>query len=236
MKNSMRTGLLALFLCTLPALAGEPAVLTVGAKEVRVAVPEGYVRASVAAPSALAVAAAALPPSLRLVESFIAESDLKRLLIGGEARHPYLQLQVLRDAEALDFTEAEWAAMLPMMAQQLGAADLDAHVEAARAGSNARMSEAAGGAIDVELGRVGAPRIQSQDDGVLRYALRLPVAGSVNGQRVDMVLAASGSALLLGGKLVMLNGYLREQEGVDAAAQVHGFVDAAIRDSRPLND
>jgi hypothetical protein len=51
-----------------------------------------------------------------------------------------------------------------------------------------------------------------------------------------MVLAASGSALLLGGKLVMLNGYLREQEDVDAAAHVHGFVDAAIRDSRPLND
>lgn len=236
MKNAIQACLLALLMCTLPAMAGEPATLTVGAKEVRVATPVGYVRTSVTAPAAFAVAAAALPPSIRLVETFIAESDLKRILLGSEARHPYLQVQVLRDTEALDFTEAEWAALLPMMAQQMGATDLDAYVEAGRAESNARMSKAAGGVVEVELGRVGAPRIQSQDNGVLRYALRVPVGGRVNGQQVETVLAASGSALLLGGKLVMLNGYLREQEGMDAAAQVGAFVDTAIRGSRALND
>jgi hypothetical protein len=236
MKNEILASLLALLMCALPALAGEPATLTVGAREVRVAMPDGYVRTSVTAPTAFAVAAAGLPPSLRLVETFIAESDLKRILLGSEARHPYLQVQVLRDAEALDFTQAEWAALLPMMAQQVGATDLDAHLKAGRAETNARMSKAAGGAVEMELGRVGAPHIQSQDDGVLRYALRVPLAGSVNGQQVEIVLAASGSAMLLGGKLVMLNGYLREQEGVDAAAQVGAFLDTAIRDTRVLND
>lgn len=49
-------------------------------------------------------------------------------------------------------------------------------------------------------------------------------------------MAAAGSALLLGGKLVMLNGYLREQEDQDAAAYVGAFVDMAIRDSRALNN
>lgn len=89
----------------------------------------------------------------------------------------YLQVQTLRDAEALSVTDDEWAALLPMLAQQLGATDLDAHARATRAGSNARMSEAAGGEVEVALGRVGTPRIESQADGVLRYSLRVPVTG-----------------------------------------------------------
>ena len=73
------TALLLTLVATL-AHAEQVVPLTIGGTEVRIAMQDGYLRASEKAPALFATSAAALPPALRLVDAVIAESDLKRML------------------------------------------------------------------------------------------------------------------------------------------------------------
>jgi hypothetical protein len=209
--------------------------LTIGGTEVRIAMQDGYLRASEKAPSLFATSAAALPPPIRLVESLLAESDLKRVLVGQGMALPYLQVQAMRDAEALDFSVEDWRALQPMLAKQLGAIDLDAQTQATQSGMGERMGKASGGTVEIKFGEIGKPVVYSQAGDVIRYAMRLPMKGAVNGQPVEMVLDCAGAALVLNGKLLMINTYLREDGRDDAFADVRAFLETQVQRAQALN-
>jgi hypothetical protein len=218
-----------------PAQAADVAPVTIGATQIRIAVPDGYLRGSEKAPSLYATSAAALPPTIRLVEMLIDEADLKRMLLGQTVANPYLQVQVLRDAEALEFSAQEWDALQPTLAAQLGATDLDAATQAMQSGMGERMGAASGTPVKIEFGEVGKPQVYSQAGGVIRYAIRLPITGNVAGQPVQMVVDCAGAALLLNGKLLMLNTYLPEDEPQASMARVRAFLADLVERTQALN-
>jgi hypothetical protein len=218
-----------------PAQAGEAAPVTIGTTQVQIAVPDGYLRGSEKAPSLYATSAAALPPAIRLAEMLVDEADLKRMLVGQTATDPYLQVQVVRDAEALEFSAQEWAALQPTLAAQLGATNLDAATRELQAGMGERMGAASGASVEIAFGEVGKPQVYSQEGGVVRFAIRLPITGNVNGQPVQMVVDCAGAALLLNGKLLMLNAYLVEDEPQASMARVRAFLAELVERSQALN-
>ena len=209
--------------------------LTIGGTQVRIAMQDGYLRASEKAPALFATSSAGLPPALRLVEAVLAESDLKRMLAGQGMALPYLQVQVIRDAEALDFSLEDWRALQPIMARQMGATDLDAQTQAMESGMGERMGKASGGPVEVKFGEIGKPVVYSQAGDVIRFLMRLPVSGSVHGQPVEMVLDCAGAALVLNGKLLVINTYLREDGQPDPSADVRAFLEAAVARAQALN-
>lgn len=219
--------------------AGAPAErvvpLAVGKAEVRIALPDGYVRASEAAPTMFSAAAAALPPAIRLVEAVMAEADLKRALAGQDLQQPYVQVQAPRDAEAIDLTAADWRQMMPLMAAQLGAVDLTEKSQSLQDGAGERMGKALGADVAIRFGEVGTPQVYSQADDVIRYGLRLPISGSVDGKAVDMVLDCAGAMLVLNGKLLTINVYLRQDAQGDNLARVRATLDAVVARARALN-
>ena len=224
-----------LALCSTLASAEDIAALTIGGKELQVALPAGYVRASEKAPSLFATSAAALPPALRLVEALLAESDIKRMLAGQSLAQPYVQFQVMRDAEGVDFSEQEWRALQPAMAKGLGATDLDATTRALQSGMGDRMSKAAGGTISIKYGEIGKPQVYSQAGDVIRFVLRLPLSGTVNGKDVHYLLECAGAVLVLKGKLMMINVYQPLDTPSGNFEKARAFLDANIERAQALN-
>jgi len=207
----------------------------VGGTRIDIGVADDYLRASEQAPALFQTSAAALPPAIRLAEVLLAEGDLKRALVGQDIQQAYVQVQVMRDVEALSFTEAEWDALRPSLAQQLGAVDLNETTQALQDGMGERMGDASGGEVEIRFGEIGKPHVYSQADGVIRFVLRLPVSGRVNGKEVDLVLDCAGAALVLKGKLLMLNAYLRREGADDGFAGVRAVLDPLVDRARVLN-
>lgn len=208
--------------------------LQIGDAEIRFAMPDDYLPSSTKAPVLFKGAAAALPPSIRLVEAVLSESDLKRSLAGQDMLQPYVQVQTMRDAEALTLSAEDWRQMQPLIASQLGANDLSATAQAMGKGAGERMAEATGAQIDLRFGEVGKPRVYSQADGVIRYVLRLPISGSVNGQAKDTVLDCAGAMLVLHGKLLTVNVYQTAGED-DNFTAVRRMLDQMVQRTRALN-
>lgn len=215
--------------------AGQVVPLTIGKAEVRIALPDGYLRASEAAPTLFSASAAALPPAIRLVEAVLAEADLKRALAGQDLQQPYLQVQAPRDAEAIDLTAEDWRQMQPLMAAQLGAVDLTAKSRSLQAGAGERMGQALGADVQIRFGDVGKPQVYSEADDVIRYGLRLPISGSVDGKAVAMVLDCAGAMLVLNGKLLTINVYLQQGAQGDNLARVRATLDEVVARARALN-
>lgn len=226
---------IALALCVTGARAEEAVPLAVGGTEVRIAVPDGYLRLSETAPTLYAASAAALPPSTRLVEALMTSADLKRVVAGQDAIEPYLQVQVVRDAEALDFSAEDWEQLRPTLARQLGATDLDAATHALQSGMGKRMGEATGSSIEVEYGEVGKAQVYSQEGGVIRFGIRVPISASVNGVQAQQVLDCAGAALVVNGKLLMINAYLHEDPEHHSVAHVRAFLASVIERVQALN-
>lgn len=208
--------------------------LKVGDAEVRFAMPDDYLPASTRAPTLFKGAAAALPPSIRLVEAVLAESDLKRTLAGQDMLQPYVQVQAMRDAEALNLTAEDWRQMQPLIATQLGATDLSPTAQAMEKGAGERMTEATGAQVDLRFGEVGKPRVYSQAGGAIRYVLKLPISGSVNGQAKDIVLDCAGAVLVLNGKLLSVNVY-QTAGADDNFTAVRSALEQLVERARVLN-
>lgn len=226
---------LCLALCALPVRAETVVAVEVGGTQVRLGVPDGYSVLSKDAPSLFATSQAALPPPIRLVEALMSARDLKRVVIGEGAVAPYVQVQAIRDAEALDFSAEDWAALQPTLAEQLGATDLGVATQAMQAGMGERMSQASGSAVRIEYGEVGKAQVYSQQGGVVRYGIRLPVNASVNGIAVQQVLDCAGAALVIRGKLLMLNVYQREDPAGSSAGNVRAFLATMVDRAQALN-
>ena len=222
-------------LCPGAVLAETVVPLDIGDTVVRIALPDGYLQASEKAPALFATSAAAMPPAVRLVETLVADADLKRLLGGSDLTEPYLQVQVLRDAEAVRFSPQEWRDLQPTMEQQLGAIDLDQATQALQPGMGERMSAAAGGAIAVRFGAVGKPMLYSREGDAIRYVVRVPIGGTVNGQAKELVLDCASAVFVLDGKLLTFNAYLRPQGEADGMTRVRAFLDTAVARAQALN-
>lgn len=224
-----------LLLCSTWASAEESAPVTIGGKQIEVAMQDGYIRASEKAPSLFATSAAALPPPIRLAEVLMAESDIKRMLMGQPLAEPYIQVQVMRDAEAVDFNVPEWRSLQPSMAKALGATDLDAAKQALESGMEERMGKATGSTIAINYGEVGKPKVYSQAGDVIRYVLRLPISGNVNGTDVHYLLECAGAVLVLQGKLLMINAYQPMDKPDAAFAKARAFLESTVERTQALN-
>ena len=227
--------MLALFLaCLLPgmALAETVVPLTVGGTEVRIAVDDGYLRTSEHAPEMHAITAAALPPGNRLIEAFMSPQDAKRFLLQQKAQDIYLQVQVLRKAEAHVFSDAEWREGRPLVAQQLGALDMRAILSAQQDDAGKRMSALSGAKVDVRFGDPGKPVLYGSDqDSALRFVMLTPVTVMVNDKQEQLLLECAGAVVVLNGKLLYLYAYRNHEPGADTTivrAALDRFVDRAL--------
>lgn len=234
MKKFLSTSLVLALACLVPALAGAEVIvpLTTGGTEIRVATDDGYLRTSDTLPTMHAVLAAALPPGNRLVEAFLSESDAKRMVLGLPWQDTFLQVQVLRNAEALDFSAADWEQGRPAIAAALGVLDFDAIVRGrASADSDARMSTAAGMSVSLKFGELGKPLLYDSEGPSLRFVMLLPMAVEVAGQPHQVTLESAGAVVRLSNKLVYLFAYRQHVEGNDTSAvraALDRFVDRAI--------
>jgi hypothetical protein len=229
---------LALLILTLPmqGMAADGSMaLQIGDSKLQAPVPEGYVRASEHAPAWFAGTAAALPPATRLVETLVASSDLKRMLMGESPQRPYLQIQVLRDAERVDFTMAEWTALQPVLVQQFGGFDLDRYTQMQQAGMGERMSAATGAEIEIAYGEVGKPVIYETRPTSLHFTLRLPITAQVNGQAQSLDVEAVGTAMLVGTKMVMANAYALVTPGQQPFTAPRAMVEPFVQRMQALN-
>lgn len=216
------------------AFAETVVTLPVGSKDLRFAVDGGYVRASEKAPTLYRTSEAAIPPTNRLVEAFFGEQDLKHIVMGVPASQPYFQVQVLRDAEAMSFSDAEWQQVMPVIAKSMGAIDLNAAASASEAGSSKRMTEAAGLDVDVRFGDVGKPTFYGNDPKSVRFLVLIPITANVAGQATEMKLQCAGAVANVGGKLLYLYAYLQHKEGGDAGV-VRAALDRFVERAQALN-
>lgn len=210
--------------------AQQIATLQVGGKDLRFEVPSDYVRSSLVQPQLFAVASASVPPTNRLVESFMAESDAKRMVAGAPAEHPAYQVQALRDAEALDFSDADWNTLRPIVAKSFGELDMKQVVDAMSEGGK-RMSTAAGAPVALDFGEVGKPDIYHDESDSIRYVMLVPVKVAVAGIERQMEMELAGGVLPLSGKVVFLYAVCPHADGEDSSkvrTALDRFVERAI--------
>lgn len=217
------------------ASAEEVIGLAIGDATLRTPLPAGYVRASEAMPVHFASAAAALPPALRLVEMFVAEADLKPMLLGHTPVQPYLQVQSIRDAEQVRFTTEEWTAFQPTLARQFMGLDLDQTTQDMQAGMSERMSAVTGNRIEVTYGEVGKPTIYAQHPTSMHYSLRLPITAQINGTTRTLELEGVGAVLLAGGKIVLINAYAPASSGQPPFAAARTMTEPFVTRMQAMN-
>jgi hypothetical protein len=216
---------------TAPAADETIMSLAIGDAPFRVAVDPGYLATSDKLPTLFAVTQAALPPGNRLVEAFVAEADAERAAAGNHLQDVFLQVQTLRNAESLRFSDADWAALVPQIRATLVGLDANAIAQANEAGAARRMSDAAGASVAVRFGEVGKPAIYAEDADSLRFLMLVPVAFEVDGKPGQVTLECAGAIARVSGRLVYLYAYLPHAEGSEGArvrAALDRFVDRAI--------
>ena len=216
--------------------AQQVVALQVGGKDLRFEVPAGYVQGSVVQPKLFEITSASAPPTNRLVESFMAESDAKRLVAGAPAEQPAYQVQALRDAEALDFSDADWKALRPVVAKSFGEIDINKVADAIADGSSQRMSAAAGAPIDMRFDEVGKPEVYHDESDSIRFVMLVPMKIEVAGSERQMQMELAGAVLPLSGKMVFLYSVCPHAQGGDSSkvrAALDHFVERALALNRP---
>ena len=214
---------------SLSASADQTVPLTVGGKQIKVSVPDGYVRTSEAAPPLFDVTAAAMPETNRLVEYFIAESDFRDMLAGksGGLRRPGFQVQVMRSVENAEITPADWQLGRVEIAKTMGLLDTNELIKADGAKANERMSEAAGTKLEVSYGEIGKPQVYGNDPGSLRFTLRVPMSVQTADGVQQAVISCVGAVTVLNGRLVFLYAYGDEKQLPELRVALDRFVDGS---------
>ena len=213
------------------ALAETVVPLAIGGSQVRIAVDDDFVRLSEKLPTAFAMESAAAPKTNRLVEGFVSESDAKRIALGLPRQQALFEVHVIRDMEALDFTEADWRETRPMLAKAMGGVDLKSFVDGGQASANQRMTDTIGHPVAIRFGDVGKPVLYGDDPSSLRFVVLVSASVVANGKTVPFQLENAGAMVRLGNKLVMLYATRRHSEGDDTGlvrAALDGFVSRAI--------
>ncbi|MGH8077305.1 MAG: hypothetical protein ACREPE_08285 [Lysobacter sp.] len=204
--------------------------LPVGDTEIRVAVDDDYLRTSEKVPKLHGVVAAGLPATNRLAEGFFSEADVKRIALGLPWQDTHLQVQLMRNLESLDFTQAEWEEGRPQVAKALGVIDINALLEK-DAGVDARMSAAAGFKMSSKFGQLSTPELYESEGSSLRFVVLLPISVEAAGKSEQVTLECAGAVVRLSSKLVYLFAYRQHVDGNDTTevrAALDLFVDRAI--------
>ena len=222
---------LAMLFASPIAWAQQVVSLQVGGKDLRFEVPDGYLRASVAQPKLFEISSAAAPPTNRLVEGFVSEADAKRMVAGAMAEQPSYQVQAYRDAEALDFSEADWDALRPIIAKTFGELDMNAVADSESGGSAERMGDALGAKVTLAFGDIGKPVVYQDSGDSVRFVMLIPATISSAGIQRQIVVECTGAILPLAGKVVFLYVYRKHEDGGDSSisrATLDHFVERAI--------
>lgn len=211
------------------ASADQVVPLDVGGKQVKVSVPNGYIRTSVTVRPLYDITAAALPESNRLVEYFIAESDYRDMLAGkaDNLRRPGFQVQVMRSVENAEISAADWQQGRAEIAKTMGLLDTNELIKADGAKANERMSEAAGTQLEVSYGEIGKPQVYGNDPGSLRFTLRVPMSVQTADGVQQAVISCVGAVTVLNGRLVFLYAYGDEKQLPELRVALDRFVDGS---------
>lgn len=231
-KRMMRVLALSMALLGGMATAAEP--LDVGGRSIRIGVDEGFVATSAQAPQLHALYQAGLPPTHRLVEAYIDAADLKRVLLGQRPQQPIYQVQVMRDAERIAFSDADWEQGRPQIVSSLGAVDANALANSMSPGSSKRMSEQVGADVSVSFGRLGQPVLYGDDPRSVRFVMLMPLNLQVAGQAEALTLETAGAVARIGDRLLFLYAFRDHVEGTDTSA-VRGALDRFVEHAIALN-
>jgi len=217
-------------LASAPAAAETVMPVKVGDARLHVGVDDDQLRISQTLPSLHGSMGASLPPTSRLVEGFISQTDAKRVLLGLPWQGTLLVVQSLRSAEPLVFSAAEWEEGRPQLVKTLRGMDLNAAM--------ARMAEAdrRGGAkvrekSTVEFGDLGKLQVYDDSGPSVRFVVLLPMTVQVDGEARQVTLEAAGAVARLAGKVVYLYAYRHHAEGnstQQVRAALDRFADRAI--------
>jgi len=203
----LRVLLLVVGLFSGAAFAETVVPLTIGGQVIRVAVDDGYVQSSTQQPTLFAAASAAMPPGNRLVEQFVTAADAKRILLSQTMDDDYLQVQVLRDAENVKLSAADWASARPKLIEQLGGLNINKLTKPMQAGIDKRVSASTGSDVTMKFGQIGKPSIYGDFPDSVRFTVLLPITATVNGKPHQVQLECAGSVVLLNGKMLYAYAY-----------------------------
>ena len=214
---------------SLSASADQAVLLTIGGKQIKVAVPEGYIRTSETVRPLYDITVAAMPETNRLVEYFIAESDYRDMLAGkaDKLRRPGFQVQVMRSIENAEISAADWQAGRVEIAKTMGLLDTNELIKADSAKANERLSEVAGSQMEVSYGEIGKPQVYGNDPGSLRFTLRVPLSVQTPNGVQQGVISCVGAVTVLNGRLVFLYAYGDEKQLPELRVALDRFVDGS---------
>lgn len=217
------------------AFAEKVVPLTVGDQEIRFGLDDRYVRASEKTPNNFAVAGAALPPSNRLIEMFVVDSDIKRMLLGQSIEGQYLQVQALRDAESTNFSDADWQSLRPVLIQQSGAMNADVYLKNMQEGMGKRLSETSGSDVSFKFGEVGKPQLYGDDPRSVRFSMLIPINGTINGAQHSTQIECAGAITFLNRKMVYIYAYELYREDDKDASALRATLDHVVDRAEILN-
>ncbi len=227
---SRRAKLVILMTCLLSgtAMAETVVSLSVGDSQKRFAIADDFVKLSEKLPTAFAMEAAVQPKTNRLVEGFVSLSDAKRIALGQPREQTLFEVAVMRDMEALDFTQADWAKARPIIAKGLGQLDLKTLVDGDQASANQRMSDTIGHPVNLRFGPAGKPVIYGTDPESIRFVVLVKIA---NGKSDPIEFETAGAMARVGKRLVLMFANRPHVEGGDTSsvrAALDAFVDRAL--------
>ncbi|MFY2763512.1 hypothetical protein [Arenimonas sp. MALMAid1274] len=199
-------------LACLPLLAGATVKeLPVGGVPIGLPVADDEVSIASASPELFNVFRAGIPAEVRLLAALSTRGDFDRMMKGEAQQDVSLMVLVPKLLEDKEFTRQEWIDARPALTRGMQEVDVAERVQAETAGSNQRMSQAAGMDVSVSYGKVDAPTIYRQTDDALYYTMRVPVKVSVKSEQGEMLEDSEshvvGSIVFVRGKVVFINGY-----------------------------
>lgn len=230
--------LLALAALTAHAQDGQ-VTLDIGGTPIIMPVEAGYARVSERSPELHSIGQAALPPSNRLVETFHTEPNMAAILRGENATGHYFMVQVMRSAEALQISDADWQAALPQIKVGLDSWRPESMTDddASRA---QRLSEAAGREISMRFGELEKPTIYTETADSVRFLMKIPVnlsVGSGDARTTSTFTGgAAGAIVLVKGKVLFLYWYAipADPASVEIARQkLDGTIDRLLALNAP---
>jgi len=231
---SRSCALLALMLLSCAARAEDVMSADVGGTSVRFPVPDGYVRTSVQEPQFFNVASASMTPQTRLIEALVTPDALDPESEVEES--PRFMYAVVRQAEPMTLSAAQWEEGLPIVARTIGGLDLNAVADDLGDGAAERMGKAADADVNLEFGEIAKPRVYSQAGGVVRFAVKVPMKLEIEGTQVEQVLDCATAMLVLNGKLVMIAVYTPADAADTQFQRARTLLDELVQRADALNE
>jgi len=224
--------LLALLFLSCAARAEEVMSADVGGTAISFPIPEGYVRASQAAPILFEMVKSAIPPEARVVETLLATSDL------GNAglEQPYYVYGFATMTEAMTISQAQWEEGRPVLAKAIGGVDADAAAENVSRRATERMREATGAEVNLQVGEVGKARVYSQAGGVVRFTMKFAMKAELGEDKVEKLLDYASAMLVLNGKLVIIGVYTQSTPEDAQFERARALLEDMIQRADALNE